>query len=210
MAVVKTKAELETELKEKDEALSALQQQMKQMQEMMAQLAANQQAQPIIQTVQEKDITTRKIKVISLCGNSLNLNTKAGGTGKAYPMPHYGYERFIRYDDLEDIVNACYNFVELFYICDKEAVEELGLADKYAGMIDKKGMDSITNLDGVESVEMFKQLPKMLQEQARDMIIEKLAKGQSYDENKIYQINEYLGINLRDKAKTLKSILPEK
>ena len=200
-----TKQELEKELADKDSALKQMQEQMQQMMEQMQQLASQSKTVVINQEqTKEVDLQNKKIKIISLIGNPLNLSTELG---RKYPLEYYGHSRMIRYDDLESIVAKHSRFIDCFYICDKDAVRELGLEEEYEKMVDKNSMDKIANLEDDIAVEMFKGLSPKLQDNATDMIVEKLVAGQAFDENKIYAINQYTGKDLRKIAEDRKILL---
>lgn len=198
-----TKLELEKELKEKDKALESLQKQMEQLMAQVQLMASAKTVEPRVETTQ-KDLSTKKIKIISLIDNPLNLSTEQG---RKYELPSYGASRMVRYDDLESIVVKCHKFLNCFYICNKEAVEELGLEEIYNGMVDKNTMDKITDLQDQNSVDMFKGLTKKLQENAEDIIIEKINRGQKFDQNYLYAINVYLNKDLNAIAKERKELL---
>lgn len=201
----KSKADLEKEIAEKDTALATMQEQMNQMMTQMQQLMKTKTAM-VEPTIVESntDLTNKKIKVVSLIANSLNLSTEQG---RKYPLEKYGDSRMIRYDDLESIVMKHSKFLDCFYICNRDAVKELGLEDEYERMVDKKTMDDISNLVDEVAVERFKGLSEKMQENAVELIVEKMVNGQYFDENYVYAINQFLNKNLRDIADERKKLL---
>ena len=200
-----TKPELEKELAEKNSALEQMQNQMKQLMEQMQQLA-NEKTKTVSEPTETShvDLQNKKIKIVSLIGNPLNLSTEQG---RKYTLESYGQSRMVRYDDLESIVAKHSRFIDCFYICNREAVRELGLEEAYEKMVTKESMDKIANLEDDIAVEMFKGLSPKLQDNAKDMIIEKLVSGQAFDENKIYAINQFLDVDLRSIASDRKILL---
>lgn len=208
------KQELEQELKEKDEALAQkdealtqLKKQMEEMQKMMMQLTSEKRNSGATLGQADKSVQDRKIKIINLLGNSLNLSTEPYGGGKKFHLNGYGDSRSVKYSDLEDICHACKKFIKCFYICDTEAIIELGLEDVYEEMVTKEQMDNITNLVDEVAVEMFKGLSKELQESAITTIMEKINKGDYFDENMIFKLNQYLNYSIREKANSLKELV---
>ena len=132
------------------------------MAEMQSQI--NNQPTTIIQ--QSNNMSSKKVKVINLMHNSLNISTEPNGRGRVYTFREYGDSKLIKYDDLVEIVSSYPNTMEsgVAYICDKEAVESLGLTEEYENLFDKKTMDRITWLREEADLELFLGMNKDLQE----------------------------------------------
>ncbi|MGL5767089.1 MAG: hypothetical protein ACRCX8_15750 [Sarcina sp.] len=200
-----TKLELEQENKELKTSLGEMQSQFEQMQKMMQQLMSS---QPQQQVVQEKPLTSKKIKVISLIDNELNMTTEPMGQGRIFSFPKFGYEHRIKFDDLEDIVHVHRWLFEkgLAYICDHDAIVELGLEEECEAILDKKGIESIAKLESPEDVAMFKGLSKDMQEKVSDMIAKAIVNGENRDLNKLSEIQRDTGFDIQKLAQDMKEI----
>lgn len=191
MATQKTKSELESELKQKDSALVAMQEKIELLMQQMSELSThkNDSANSNIDNIM---LANEKIKVISLIDYPLYLSTEEYGTGKKYSFPHYGYEHNIKFNDLEDIVHLTRSFAEkgIYYITDRQVVEELGLEDAYKTILDKDKIDLILNLESELAVSLFAGANREIQESLVDMMIVKIN-----EENKVYDLNLLEKIN---------------
>ncbi len=202
-----TKIELEKENTELKTSLEQMQKQFDQMQKMLNNLAnAQPQTQPQVQP--QQNLSSKKIRVISLIPNMLVLTTEPDGGGRVFYFDKFGAEKRIKFDDLDNIVQTHYWIFEqgLAYICDKEAVAELGLQEEYENIIDKKGIVEIAKLQSKEDVEMLCTMNETMQEKVIDMIAEDVAQGNTRDMANLFEIQNRLGIDVIGKAKELKEI----
>ena len=150
----------------------------------------------------------KKIKVINLMHNPLNIATQPNGRGRVYSFRNYGDSRLIKFDDLADIVASYPYTMEhgLAYICDKEAVEELGLTDEYAKLFDKERMDKVVWLREESDLDLFLGMDINLQESAARRIAELMNANERMDYNYLRTIKEQTGIDIEAIAKELKEL----
>jgi len=153
-------------------------------------------------------IRGKKIKVINLMQNPLNISTEPNGKGRVYTFKNYGDSRLIKFDDLADIVAAYPNTMEngLAYICDVEAVEELGLSEEYKKLFDKERMDKVIWLKEESDLELFLGMDRNLQESAARRIAELLNANERMDYNYLRTIKEKTNIDIEAIAKELKDL----
>ena len=126
--------------------------------------------------------------------------------GRVYTFKEYGDSRLIKYDDLADIVAAYPRTMEsgFAYICDKEVVEALGLADDYQKLFDKETMDKIIKLREESDLELFLGMDVKLQESTAKKIAERINANERIDYNYLRIIKEKTGIDIEDIANGLK------
>jgi len=176
------------------------------MAEMQEQIAnANKtQAPTIIQ--QTNGFNSKKVKVVNLMHNTLNISTEPKGMGRVYTFKEYGDVRFIKYDDLVDIISSYPKTMEggLAYICDKEVVENLGLADDYKKLFDKETMDKVIRLNDESDLELFLGMDNNLQISTARKIAERINANEKVDYNYIRIIKERTEIDIEAIAKDLK------
>ena len=82
--------------------MAQIEEQNKKMAEMQSQIENKSQPTTIIQ--QESRLNSKKVKVVNLMHNTLNISTEPRGMGRVYTFKNYGDSRLIKYDDLADIV----------------------------------------------------------------------------------------------------------
>ncbi len=153
-------------------------------------------------------IRGKKVKVINLMQNPLNISTEPNGGGRTYSFKNYGDSRLIKFDDLADIVASYPYTMEhgLAYICDKEVVEELGLADEYSKLFDKERMDKVIWLKEESDLELFLGMDINLQESTAKRIAELMNANERMDYNYLRTIKEKTGIDIEEIAKELKDL----
>ena len=185
--------------------MNQIEEQNKKMAEMQSQIN-NQPQTTIIQ--QNSGLSGKKVKVVNLMHNPLNISTEPNGMGRVFTFREYGDTRLIKYDDLADIVAAYPNTMEggLAYICDKDVVESLGLAEEYEKLFDKSTMDKIIKLREESDLELFLGMNKNLQESAAIKIAERINTNERVDYNYINTIKEKTGIDIEEIAKNLKDL----
>lgn len=217
MARTSTKTE-DTNINEKDEELKKVSQErdnlaelIKQMQmqmnEMQKQIDKN--STPNI-VVEQTKVVSRKAKVISLIQNFLILSTEEMGAGRVFKFPKYGDSNTIKLDDLDKILSipAYRKQAEkgIFYICDADIVEELGLTEEYEKLNDKKAIDSILELNSEMDVDRFLGMSKMMQESTATKMAENINQGKYYDRNLLAKISRNSNFNIEKMAEDLKRI----
>ena len=107
--------------------MAQIEEQNARMAEMQKQIENNNQPQTVVVNNENNSIRGKKVKVVNLMQNPLNISTEQDGNGRVYSFKNYGDSRLIKFDDLADIVASYPYTMEhgLAYICDKEVVEEL-------------------------------------------------------------------------------------
>ena len=115
--------ENKTENNSQDELIKQLMAQIEEQNKKMAEMHSQINKQPQTTIIQQDNrLNSKKVKVVNLMHNTLNVSTEPKGMGRVYTFKEYGDVRFIKYDDLVDIVSAYPKTMEsgLAYICDKE------------------------------------------------------------------------------------------
>ena len=106
--------------------MAQLEEQNAKMAEMQKQIENNNQPQTVVVNNENNSIRGKKVKVVNLMQNPLNISTEQNGNGRVYSFKNYGDSRLIKFDDLADIVASYPYTMEhgLAYICDKEVDEK--------------------------------------------------------------------------------------
>lgn len=188
--------------------MAQLEEQNAKMAEMQKQIENNNQPQTVVVNNENNSIRGKKVKVVNLMQNPLNISTEQNGNGRVYSFKNYGDSRLIKFDDLADIVASYPYTMEhgLAYICDKEVVEELGLADDYAKLFDKERMDKVVKLREESDLDLFLGMDVNLQESAARRIAELINANERMDYNYLRTIKEKTGIDIEAIAKELKEL----
>lgn len=194
---------VETTPTQETATIEQLQNQIAEMQKMFATM--NKTA-PVTTNKESKSIGSTKIKVMSLLPYQLNLTTEPLGGGKAYSFYNYGESQKIKFSDLEDIVHNHRKNMEdgIFYICDRNAIEELELTDEYEALVDKIGIDAVVDLKDQLAIEMFLSLSDYMKESVARQIAEKINEGKEYDLNLLAEIQRRSEIDIITIAEGLK------
>lgn len=188
--------------------MAQLEEQNAKMAEMQKQIENNNQPQTVVVNNENNSIRGKKVKVVNLMQNPLNISTEQNGNGRVYSFKNYGDSRLIKFDDLADIVASYPYTMEhgLAYICDKEVVEELGLADDYAKLFDKERMDKVVKLREESDLDLFLGMDINLQESAARRIAELINANERMDYNYLRTIKEKTGIDIEAIAKELREL----
>ena len=186
--------------------MAQIEEQNKKMAEMQSQI--NNQPQTTIIQQSNNGLSGKKVKVVNLMQNPLNISTEPNGMGRVYTFGNYGDSRLIKFDDLADIVSAYPYTMEhgLAYICDKEVVEELGLSEEYKKLFDKERMDKVVWLREESDLDLFLGMDINLQESAAKRIAELINANEKMDYNYLRTIKEKTGIDIEAIAQDLKDI----
>lgn len=191
-----------------DEIIAKLMAQIEEQNKKMAELQSQINSQPQTTIIQQSNngLSGKKVKVVNLMHNPLNISTEPNGMGRVFTFREYGDSRLIKYDDLADIVAAYPNTMEggLAYICDKEVVESLGLSEEYEKLFDKETMDKVVKLREESDLELFLGMDKNLQESTARKIAERLNANEKVDYNYIKTIKEKTGIDIEEISRNLK------
>lgn len=215
--IASNKAVLEKENKELKESLAQMQEQMRQMMEQMQEMQKTK-----MQSNSKEDVTNRKIPVISLLHNPAVLSTERYGAGTPYEFPTYGYERKIRYSDLEKIValtksiafdtNSPSSFFERgdFYIADHDAITELGLDTFYENILNKTKVDQCIELKDETAINLFKGAKDSIKESIVRAIIDNINNGKQYDLNMLALLSKAYGKDVQELAEKSNQISKSK
>lgn len=190
----------ETErLKEENESLQKM---LASMQEQITALM-KQGSAPQVQVVKDVGSSGKKVKVMSLIHNPINVSTDVNGGGRVKSFDKYGDVRTIKFDDLSDMVSAYPNTFNkgYLYIMDNDVINELGLTDEYSSTVySKEQVDSIVNLTDETAVNLFIGMDKDLRDSTAKAIARNLKNGKNYDYNLIHMIKTETGIDIQSIA----------
>ena len=146
-----------------------------------------------------ENLTGKRIKIISLSYNPINISTEEDGRGMCITFNKFGDSRMVTYDTLSLMVFTYPNTFRsgLIYIADKEAVNQLDLSDAYAqNVYDKETIKKITNLENDVYVDMFINASKPLQNSIAEEIARRIKKGEDCDFNAVAKIKNKTGIDI--------------
>ena len=212
----KVETPVETEEKKVDNSqdelikklMAQLEEQNAKMAEMQKQIENNNKPQTVVVNNENANMRSKKVKVVNLMQNALNISTEPNGGGRVFTFNKYGDSRVIKFDDLADIVAAYPYTMEhgLAYICDKEVVEELGLSEEYKKLFDKERMDKVVWLREESDLDLFLGMDINLQESAARRIAELINANERMDYNYLRTIKEKTGIDIEEIARELKDL----
>lgn len=206
--IVKEKIEKKVD-NSQDELIKKLMAQLEVQNEKMAEMQEqinNAKSAPTTIIQENRGMNSKKIKVVNLMSNPLNISTEPNGCGRVYTFKEYGDTKLIKYDDLVEIVSSYPHTMEkgFAYICDKEAVESLGLSEEYKTLFGKETMDRIVWLRSETDLDLFLGMDINLQESVALGIAKKLNEKERIDYNYIRTIKEKTGIDIEKIAEDLK------
>ena len=200
--------ESQTNNDNRDDIINQLMAQIAEQNAKMAELQSQINNQPTTIIQQANSFNSKKIKVVNLMCNPLNISTEPNGRGRVYAFKEYGDTKLIKYDDLVEIVASYPNTMEkgYAYICDKDAVESLGLTEEYKSLFDKDTMDKIIWLRSETDLELFLGMDDYLQESVAIKIAELLNANEIIDYNYLRIIKDKTGLDIEKIANDLKDI----
>lgn len=142
--------------------------------------------------------SNKKVKVVNIMYNPLNISTEPNGGGRTYTFENHGDTRFIKFDDLVEIVASYPYTMEhgFAYICDRTAVEALGLVEEYNKLYDEKTMNEIIMLHDDIALEMFLNTDIALQRSMAKEIAKRMVANEYYDLNYLNKIKEKTQIDV--------------
>lgn len=187
--------------KTEDKNIVELQKQNEQLQAMLANLQneINNIKTSTTTVSSTENLTGKRIKIISLSYNPINISTEEDGRGMCITFNKFGDSRMVTYDTLSLMVFTYPNTFRsgLIYIADKEAVNQLDLSDAYAqNVYDKETIKKITNLESDVYVDMFINASKPLQNSIAEEIARRIKKGEDCDFNAVAKIKNKTGIDI--------------
>lgn len=187
-------------LKEENESLQKM---LASMQEQITALMKQGISAPQVQVIKDVGSSGKKVKVMSLIHNPINVSTDVNGGGRVKSFDKYGDVRTIKFDDLSDMVSAYPNTFNkgYLYIMDNDVINELGLTDEYASTVySKEQVDNIVNLTNETAVNLFVGMDKDLRDSTAKAIARNLKNGKKYDYNLIHMIKTETGIDIQSIA----------
>lgn len=154
------------------------------------------------------------VKVMSLCGNKLNLATRPHGLGKTFSFDRFGETKNILYSDLLEINNNQKNFLEAgyYYILDDRVIDFEGLNDIYNKILSKDQIERILSNEK-DATELFQKTNPKQQNVIIKFIVDKILAGENVDLNlvdglsKIYKINNPDATDIQTRVKNTKNAL---
>ena len=148
----------------------------------------------------------RKIKLMSLMYNPVNVSTETDGGGRLYEFNKFGETRSVSFDDLTNICASYPNTMKngLIYICDKDAVAELGLDEDYEKIYTQDVIDKIKYLRREVDADLFIGMNKIMQNSIAQEIAKLMNANESMDFNILKKIKDNTGIDIESLANSIK------
>lgn len=182
----------------KTKAVDDTQEQIKALQEQLAQLMAENKAlkEKEVEVLEDEEITAdTDIMVISQTVGSLAISTEGNGIGTVYRFEKFGDVQDIPFGDLRDIVKNKPKFAKegAYFICNPQAVKKLRLGNDYKNLIDDNTFLNLFDKDADTIVALYKSAPSMQQKQIVGLIEDRLEKGIEVDGNVLVKIGQLCG-----------------
>lgn len=150
----------------------------------------------------------KKVKLVSLIPNKYNLTTEDGGHGKIFTFEGIGDIVTIKTSELEDVlsVQSYRKQAEkgMFYILDKDVVDDQDLTEAYEKICNKDIINRVVNLIDDTSVDIFCGLCQEMKDSISTQMAENINNGVKLDRNRIADIKARADIDIEDIAKALK------
>lgn len=130
------------------------------------------------------------IKVMSLCPNKLNLNTRPHGQGKLFSFERFGEVKRIMYSDLIEINSNHRNFLNAgyYYILDDDVISSESLEEVYSKILTKDKIERILSNQS-DAIELFKSANPKQQKIIVTFLTERIANGEPVDFNLVNNID---------------------
>lgn len=173
-----------------------LMKQLKEMQEQLAKLKAENDSLKESQVEEEEELTgDTEIMVISQTIGGLTISTEGNGIGTTYRFDKFGDIQDIPFSDLKEIVKNKPNFAKegVYYIANEKAVKKLRLTSDYKNIIGNDLFAHLLDEKPEVVVEAYKKAPRLQKEQIVGMIEEKLANKEEVDGNVLVKIGKLCG-----------------
>lgn len=206
MATTKTKAELETEVKEKNKKISTLENSVKDVEKQMEEMRKMMEALSVastsntFETKKNKIDADEEIAVISLTPNVVYLTTEGMGRGDVFEFDGYGDILDITMGELKTLVSHNKSFFQqgVIFIQNEDAVKQLRLKKYYENILSDEVLSSLLNQRSSKVVEIYKMASNAQQDNIVKMICEKKYKNEDIDANILKEIGDLCGKNLID------------
>lgn len=189
--------------------MKQIEQQNKVIQDMQNKLETTKQSSYV---TKEENFGGKKVKVINLMHNMLNISTEPDGQGRVYSFEKYGDSRMIKFDDLNDIVASYPNATEngLFYIANPSVVDYFDLTEEYKNIYTKEMIDDIVKLKRDEDVDLFLGMNTSLRDTTAIAIANRINANEEMDYNNLRRIKTECGIDIELIANELKEDFKQK
>lgn len=153
--------------------------------------------------------TDRDVLFISLCIGTLNLSTRKNGDGDIYTFHEFGEEQMIPYSDAKNIIKNNKSFIKggKVFIDDKELIENERLTKDYENILSYKKLLDLFSSDAQTFEKIFKSMPKGQKESFKDVLAQKIIKGEKIDRNLIYIVNQEMNTNIEEKIENGKNLM---
>ena len=181
---------------------------------MMEELLAKAKPVPVTETEvtspDEKEIKPDDyVEIISLCPHLLNLTTEEKGKGKKFSFNEFGEKKRILYSDLLDVMENHTEYTDFlregyYYINDARVVSKHGLDDVYATNFTKENIEKLLAGQLENAIELFKLASESQKQLIVEMLISKMAGGETMDLNLISQIEDIADRKITETVKSIK------
>lgn len=150
----------------------------------------------------------RDVLFISLCMGTLNLSTRKNGDGEIYTFNEFGEEQMIPYQDAKNIIKNNKSFIKggKVFIDDEDLIQNERLTKDYENILDYKGLKDLFNTDAATFEKIFKSIPDGQKQSFKDILGQKIIKGEKIDRNLIYIVNQELNTNIEESIENGKNL----
>ncbi len=192
------KEQLAQSEKEKNDMMDMI----KSLQAQMQLLASTQTGGQV--TIKQNEDLTRTVKVTCLIDNTYNLSTEPLGGGKAFTFKKFGETKNIMFTDMQKILEIYKKDFEIgrAILGSKKDYEDLNLGYAYDKVLTLDKMEELISLNDKESIDIILEMNEDMQDDVMNLIAERMAKGESYDYNRIKELEDE-GFELTKLAKML-------
>lgn len=148
---------------------------------------------------------SKKVKCVSIAHHPVNVSTQPNLSGKVFKFGKYGQVVQMKYDELLDVIASYPNTMEsgLIYICDKDIVEDNGLAEAYEHIYNKETMDRIVYLREESDADLIVGMGEELKESTIIEVVNLYKNGERMDANALAILRDN-GIDIVELAKETK------
>lgn len=185
-----------------DETQVALENAMKIIAEMQAEMAELKKEKESTIVVENRGEKRRKVKCISLAHHPVNVSTMPDLGGKIFQFRNYGQIIQINYDDILEVIASYPNTMSsgLIYICDNDIIEDNGLSEAYKRIYDKETMDMLVYLRNESDADLILGMSDDLRESTIVEVVRLYRNGEKMDGGALTTLREN-GIDIAELAK---------
>ena len=198
-----TTAKKEVVKNENSADLSAILEQMAEMQkQILALTKENEALQNATPAKEDEELTSdTDILVKSMYRGTLVLSTEPSGGGVQYVFESFGEEQDIPFGDLKDICKNMRRFAQegYFFIANADAVKKLRLTSSYGRMLPYEDMKELENKPADVVIELYKLASDLQKGEILNLFLEKYRSDEPVDVNVLRGIGEIIGRDLLQK-----------